>query len=230
MKCGRGIFRDWNLSKFLRDMDFGSLILSFIARPVHEKLKIIFLCDRGIFIITFPLYYFIHCRRYIFDSNGWCKKNQVFFLFFFVTRTLFEKYSLQIGKMNYKILIYDIIYDYKLYCWKYICKDFDFDKFYLVLKQVINNVRQDSNNCKLHRQKSQSTLNHRITPQIHQTQQNPNFRLNQLQPFPNQTLSPVLIKRSERDIKIPDTYPQNQRRKSQRSTSFSSINQTPHHH
>lgn len=107
---------------------------------------------------------------------------------------------------------------------------FDFDKFYLVLKQVINNVRQDSNNCKLHRQKSQSTLNHRITPQIHQTQQNPNFRLNQLQPFPNQTLSLVLIKRSERDIKIPDTYPQNQRRKSQRSTSFSSINQTPHHH
>lgn len=140
--------------------------------------------------------------------------------------------------MNYKILTRDIIFnDCKLYYWKYIYKDMyiyisDFDKFYLVLewKKVINNVRQQSNNWKLPHQKSQSTLNHRITPQIHQTQQNPNFRLNQLQPFPNQTLSLVLIKRSGRDIKIPDTYPQNQRRKSQRSTSFSPINQTPHHH
>lgn len=47
-------------------------------------------------------------------------------------------------------------------------------------------------------------------------------------------LSLVLIKRPERDIKIPDTYPHRSPkingRKSQRSTSFSPINQTPHHH
>lgn len=205
MKCWRGIFRDWNLSKFLRDMDFGSLILNFIARPVHEKLKIIF-CDRGIFIITFPLHYFIHCRRYIFDLRMMLQKSGIYFSLLLVH--LLKNIPCKLKKWIIKIINFIIE---NIYVQRYIYSTLiNFIYFFYrnnEWKQVINNVRQKSNNSKLHHQKSQSTFNHRITPQIHQNQQNPNFRLNQLQPFPNQILSLVLIKRPECDIKIPDTYP-----------------------